>query len=90
MCRNSDGSHARRIGVFQFLNGSDAGQEQGCQPRRLDDFGDRLDPLPIRMGAESVIEAGSVQPVAMRNFDRIDPSFIKRAARLLWYVASPR
>ena len=40
------------------------------------------------MGTEPVIEAGSVQPVAMRDFDRINPSFIKCARNLTNMIQS--
>ena len=65
-------------GAVQILDRADAGQQQGGEPRFLDDLADRLDPVPVGMGAEAVIEGGAVQPVAMGDLDGVDPGLVQR------------
>src|SRR5690606_3934684 len=37
-----------------------------------------LQPFPIGVRAEAVVEAGAVQAVAMRDLDRVDPGLVER------------
>jgi DNA-binding transcriptional LysR family regulator len=54
------------------VHGADAGQEQRRHLRAFDDTGDGLDPLQVGVRAEAVVEAAALQPVAMRDFDRVN------------------
>ena len=48
------------------------GRQQRGEHGVFEHFGHRADPVPIGISAEAVVEAGALQPVAMRHFDGIN------------------
>ncbi len=48
--------------------------------------GDRLDPLPVGVAAEAVVEARAVEAVAMRHLDRVDLRLVERTRDRLHMV----
>ena len=77
--RHTDGPHAHLIGVLQIVDRADAGEQQRRQHAVFQYLGNRADPVPIGMRAKPVIEAGALQPIAMRHLDRIDLGAVERA-----------
>ncbi|MCY1516103.1 hypothetical protein D9M68_507160 [compost metagenome] len=74
--------HASRAGVigsFQVMHGADAGQQQHGEAGVLDDVGGGFDPLQIGVGAEAVVEAGTLQTVAVGDFDGVHPCLVQGA-----------
>src|SRR3546814_2853047 len=53
-------------------------QDQRGQHRLGQHLGHRLDPFPIGVRAEAIVEAGAVEAVAMRYLDRIDAGLLER------------
>lgn len=43
----------------------------------------RFNPGDVAVGAKAIVEAGSLQAIAMGHFDGVDPSLIQRAGDLL-------
>ena len=76
--RDPDRAHSHRIGPLEFFGGADTGHQKRCQHRVLDYVGGSLDPVPVGMGAKSVIEGRTVQAIAVRDLDRIHPCLVKR------------
>ena len=58
------------MGAMEILQCSDAGQKQGRETGLLDHLSSGLDPVPVGMRAEAVVERRAGQAVAMRHFDR--------------------
>lgn len=84
-------ARARLIRGLQIVNYADAGQPQSYDMRVLhhvrDRDRDRFDPFEIAMRAEAaVIEARTLQTVAMRDFDAVHFRLIERARNLLHVV----
>ena len=64
--------------LAQMVDRSDTGQQKRRQFRPLAGGGRRLDPCPVAIRAETVIQRRTGKPVAMRDLDRIDPGRIER------------
>ncbi len=60
------------------MNSPDAGEQQRCQDAVLKHLGYRADPLPIGVSPEAIVEARPLQPVAVRDLDRIDLRAVQR------------
>ena len=71
-------ANAGGIGSLEFFLGGDTGQDKGRHHRALNDIGDRFDPLPVGVRAKPVVEAATVETVAVGNFYGIDAGFIER------------
>src|SRR3546814_15744189 len=52
--------------------------QQGGEHAMLKHLGDRADPVPVGVRPEPIVEARSLQAVAMRDLDRIDLRLIER------------
>src|SRR3546814_11994575 len=83
MRRDAHRAHAKIIGALEIMDGADAGEQQGGEHAMLKHLGDRADPVPVGVRPEPIVEARSLQAVAMRDLDRIDLRLIERpGARL--------
>ena len=76
--RDANRAHPDGMGVLQLVDGADAGQKERGELGVGHDIGHRLDPLPVGVGAEAVVEAGAVQPVAVRHLDGVDVGVVQR------------
>ncbi|MNT44197.1 hypothetical protein D3C72_1807140 [compost metagenome] len=80
-----DANHARaRVeGRLEVVRGADARQQQRRDPGVLDHIGHRRDPFEIAMRAEAVVEARTLQAIAVRDLDAVDPGAVQRAGDVL-------
>ncbi|MCY1447973.1 hypothetical protein D9M71_646170 [compost metagenome] len=76
-----DAHHPRAglVGVLQVVHGADARQQQGGDLRVADFAGHRLDVLQVGVAAEAVVEAGTLQTVAVGDFDGVHPCLVQGA-----------
>src|SRR3546814_1874822 len=79
MRRDAHRAHAKIIGALEIMDGADAGEQQGGEHAMLKHLGDRADPVPVGVRPEPIVEARSLQAVAMRDLDRIDLRLIERS-----------
>lgn len=63
------GADAQCVGLLEVVHRADAGEQQGGGDRLPYGVGDRLDPLPVGVGADAVGDAGAGQAVAVRDLD---------------------
>ena len=82
MGRDPHRTGPRLIGVLQVFHRADTGQQQDGEDGIIDNFGRRLDPFEIGLGAKAVIERSAGQPVAMGDFDAADAGLVERAGDL--------
>ena len=78
--------HHPRSGLirrFQIVQRADARQQQGGDFRLAHDIRCRFNPGDVAVGAKAIVEAGSLQAIAMGHFDGVDPGLIQRAGDLL-------
>src|SRR3546814_12795774 len=78
MGRYADRADAEVIGAAKLVGSADTRQDQRGQHRLGQHLGHRLDPFPIGVRAEAIVEAGAVEAVAMRYLDRIDAGLLER------------
>src|SRR3546814_6321520 len=78
MGRYADRADAEIIGAAKLVGSADTRQDQRGQHRLGQHLGHRLDPFPIGVRAEAIVEAGAVEAVAMRYPDRIDAGLLER------------
>src|SRR5690554_1138853 len=71
------------VGVVQVVNGTDTRQQQGGDLGMLDHFGDGFDPLQVGVGAKAVVKAGTLQAVAVGDFDGIDFRLVQSPCNVL-------
>lgn len=74
---DSDRHHAQIESPVQVLHRPDSGQQQGRQAGLADRLACGGNPVPVRMGSETIIERRPAQAVAMRHLDGIHPGFVQ-------------
>ncbi len=78
MRRDAHRSDAEGKGAAEFLDRAYAGQDQ-CREHRLRQHRcNRLEPFPVGVRAEAIVEARARKPVAMCDLDRVNPGFVER------------
>ncbi len=83
---DADGADAEGVGAFEIVHGAYAGQQQSSYAGAFDDAGDGFDPVPVRMRAKTVIEAGAGEAVAVGDLYGVDARFIERTGDFLYVV----
>ncbi len=75
---DSHGSDSERVGVFEFSDGADAGQQQSGQRGTFHAVGGGFDPFPVGVAAGPVVEAATCEAVTVDDLDHIDPDRVER------------
>lgn len=72
MRRDANRARARLIGAAQILHRADTGNQQRRHDGALHVFRHSRNPFEIGVGAESIVEAGPRQPIAVGNLNGVD------------------
>ena len=67
----------RMVSALQIVHRADAGDQQSRDLRVLDLTGDGLDPFQIGVCTEAVVETATLQAIAVRHLDRVDPRVVE-------------
>ena len=68
--------HPEVVGPLQVVDGADAGEQQRGQAGVLDDRGRGLDPLPVAVGAGTVVDRPAGQTVAVGDLDGVHAGLV--------------
>lgn len=70
--------HAQLVGVFEFGDGADTGQQQGGQPGVGEVGGGGFDPFPVGVAAGTVVQRSAGESVAVGDLDAVDTGGVER------------
>ena len=85
---DADRANAEVIGALEVVHRADARQQQRGQHRVFEHFGHGADPVPVGMRPEAVVEARTLQAVAVGDLDGVHFGPVECAGNGL-YVVQP-